>query len=222
MEGGANIPSRSSKHPESANSNGFKEPMDAASAIPAPPSCPQRQQSIEVSQHQLQQHMARESNDVNTDCQNSLPRAPQRQQSIEIGSGSGHKKAAALTGVASFASLTNTKNLFNNNSKLIPVIQEEQLDTPRMPQRKASTFDNMIMDDNNNDTGINVPIPPPTMSLLGSSPLRSNTEGGVQLAGQSFTKVIKRTRASLLDDDDVDDVDDEEMKMALAMSASQF
>ena len=213
MEGGASIPSRSSnngKRPASAPSNGSKQPKDIACAIPAPPSCPQRQQSIEVNQHQLQQHMARERIDANTDCETSLPRAPQRKQSIEISSGGGHKKPAALTGVGSFTSLTNTKNLFNNNSKLIPVIHEEQLDTPRMPQRKASVFDNTIPMDGRNDIGINAPIPPP-MSSLGSSsspPLSNHEGGGVLLAGQSFTKVIKRTRASLLDDDD-----DEEFEM---------
>lgn len=166
----------------------------AEAAIPAPPCCPQRQKSIEVNQQQLAQHIR---DNTSQDICSNLPRAPQRQQSVEVSS----SNAAAIL----------YKNNNRNNDAVAPA--EEQLRQPlRMPQRQTSD-----QPDSSDEVMPPLPPPPPNTSLKKHQPHPIDGEGGVQLAGQSFTKVIKRTRASLLDDDEDDDDDDMEVDHPVLM-----
>ena len=193
MEGSASIP-RSGASGQPGGSFVSMGAVDAA-AIPAPP---QRQKSIEVNQQQLQRHIRGEHNSAR--AASILPRAPQRQQSIEIGTGSGHNPNNTVSTSSSYGRV-----------KMPAVIPEEQLaGTPRMPERQAS---DQPCEEMGMYGGITLtPLPPTTsggMSMATMLPHNlQRKEEDVQLAGQSFTKVIKRTRASLLDDDDDDDEDD--------------
>lgn len=182
-----------------------KKQQATSEPVPAPPACPQRQRSIEVTP-QNWASIKSNSSVVLEPLAEEVPRKPQRQASVCMESLPSSALAQLESSAAAAAAAEELPRKpqrqasvaldgsYTNSPSSVADCFDGQM--PRKPQRQAS----LAVDTTS------LPLPPMTATVV--APPRSKSADDLAIISK-FSKNVKRSSASLLDDDDSDDEEED-------------